>query len=556
MSFDQLPIVDRYSENEDESNNHFRLHFCQRNGFLTSKPEDKGCDFIVELINKGQSTNWRFPIQLKSIDAPTFIEKGTTISYSFEVSRLRYMLEPVPPVGLIMLYWPKTHTLYYDYAEDIYRRLLEKREGNMAWQSKENVNIHIPTTNVVNSVSLSKIHSQMIMRHQNSGDRSPSLYPNATAISESATQPESQPAKGFEELLKNEGLKMFYNNEIPKLGQLLGKTHLEIVRENSQLSLLAGITYWQMGLPVDASFFLDKTVNNQSITAEDHEHAMWMKLLVDKYLGKIGLREYNEKVKYLLSQVSREDEVRRIRYELCIATNELQLLGLTDTIAIFALPNYFASLNDRIGAAKFPNDQMVGHYLQNVSNLGILLIKAVSFFQWKITQDKNNGQTIDTLLIAEMDSFRSRLTHDIELTYAKIKPLALNFVHDTKLAEYFETQVSFWLMIDINTLRFPIKTFDFHDADHKRRLILHTSLAKEALQIYFKHQFYRNAYNTSLMLLELNDFGSYSDLNLEIEVQAIREQAEWMRKKIGLLPFQLQVKTIIEAYKAGYGSEI
>jgi hypothetical protein len=58
MSFDNHRQVDRFSENEDESNNYFRLHFSERNGFLVSKPEkDKGCDFMVELILEGRSTN-------------------------------------------------------------------------------------------------------------------------------------------------------------------------------------------------------------------------------------------------------------------------------------------------------------------------------------------------------------------------------------------------------------------------------------------------------------------------------------------------------------------
>lgn len=44
MSFENFPKVDRYSENE--SNSQFRMLFSQKNGFLVTKPEDKGTDFI------------------------------------------------------------------------------------------------------------------------------------------------------------------------------------------------------------------------------------------------------------------------------------------------------------------------------------------------------------------------------------------------------------------------------------------------------------------------------------------------------------------------------
>jgi hypothetical protein len=558
MNFDKFPEVDRYSENEDESNSYFRLHFSERNGFLPSRPEkDKGSDFIVELIHNRMSTNWRFPVQLKSIDDPHLIENETIISYSFDVSRLRYMLESIPPVGLIILYLPQKKTLYYDYAEAIYTRLLERRDGNLAWKSQEKVNIHIPVSNVVDSSSLTQIHQEILTRHQNSHDRSPALYlttPHAIPASDTAQQEETA-TEAFE-LLKTKGLEMYYSNEIPALIKLVDQIQLKVLREDAHLALLAGITNWAVGKPVDATFFLEKALNNPSITAEDHAHAAWTKRYLDQYLGKISLKEYNKQIKALLLEVPTADEEQRLKYELCIARNEIDLLGPSDMVAIFDLPNQFKSFNHRISVANLSADVMVGYYLQNVTNLGGLLIKFDSMFRRKLTWDKKNGKDIDLLLIAEKDSLVLTLTQEVEHTFAHLKPLARNFVHDIRLSQCFESQVSIWLEMNLNALLYPLKKFDFHSADHKKNLALHTRFAKEALASFLAHHFYMNAYNMTLMLLELSEFATHSDLALDLDQAATHQQADWLQQTLEAGPRQLQTKKLIEAYYATSHSQL
>lgn len=553
MSFDKFPEVDRYSENEDESNSYFRLHFSEKNGFLPSKPEkDKGCDFLVELIHNCMSTNWRFSVQLKSIDSPDFIEKDMLISYSFDVSRLRYMLESIPPVGLIIFYWPKNKTLYYDYAEAIYNRLLEKRDGNMAWKSQKSVSIHVPVSNVVDHSSLIKIHQDILTRHQNSRDRSPSLYP--TAIDSTVTLNTSQKHEPFTdrvELLKNKGLEMFYNNEIPTLSKLVDEIQLKILREDSHLSLLAGITNWSIGKPVDASFWLEKALNNPVINVDDREHAAWTKLYLDSFLGKISLQEYSRRLQTQLREVSADDEEQRLKYELAIARNEIDLLAPNDMIAIFELPNQFLRFNYRISIAKLSAAAMVGYYLQNVTNLGLVLIKFDAFFRRHITLLIKNGKDIDPGLMDEKDSLMLKLTNEVEYTFACIKPLARNFVHSIRLAQCFESQVSIWLEMKLNALKYPINKFDFHAAEHKRNLTLYTSFAKEALQTFMNHYHYLNAYNIILMLLELNEFATHSDVKLDLDTDLTNQLADWLQQQLEVGPRKLWTKELIEAYNAG-----
>lgn len=553
MGFDQFPKVDRYSENENESNNYFNLHFSQKNGFLASKPVDKGCDFVVELIHRGASTNWRFSVQLKSIEDPTFIKTQTLLSYPFEVSRLRYLLEAVPPVSLILLYWPDRNALYYDFAEVIYKGILDRHDGNMAWKEQDKVNIHIPLSNIVDESNLSYIHSKILTQHQNSTDRSPSLYPNTTKyIHTSAIDSKQESDAITADLLKSHGLQMYFRNEIPKLTELIDQINLKFLREDSRLSIVAGLTYMAIGLYVDASFFIEKALNNGSITPEDKEHADWVKLYLDQSLGKISLQEYNNRVKQDLQKLLANDISGRLKYKLSLARNEIELLTPNGMNAYFEMINGYFVTEHEITAANLPTEIMISHRLQNVTNLGVLWIKSDYFLRSSFTQERKKNNEIDPILIREFESLAGKLTITVEQSFAHLKPIARNFVHNIMLAHCYESQVSIWLMLQLNALKFPIKRFEFHNEDHKNNLSLHIHCAKEALEIFTDRHFYLSAYNMSLMLLELFEFAVHSEIPVNLDKVDILSQAEALRQKLNLGPWELQLKALIEAHKSSH----
>lgn len=268
-------------------------------------------------------------------------------------------------------------------------------------------------------------------------------------------------------------------------------------------------------------------------------------------MGKISIQEYNYRVECLLKALPADDNNRRLKYELCIARNEIDLLGPANMAAIFDLANQLFEFNNRISTTFLPTKEKIQFYLENVTNLGLLLIKSDSIFRWKIGKDKKDGLNIEPELIAELDAFMLGLTNEVEGVLPWIKPLARNFVHDIMLAQCFESQVCILLMLGMNALQYPIKKFNFHDNHHRSRLILHTSFAKEALEVFWDHQFYRNAYNVTLMLLELNDFAAHSGVILDLNENTICEKADWLQQKLGVGPRQLQVKALIEAYESG-----
>lgn len=549
MSFDKFPIVDRYSENEDESNAYFRLNFSQRNGFLVSKPEDKGCDFVIELIRANTSTNWRFPVQVKSIEEPSFIENGSFISYSFSVSRLRYMLETVPPVGLIVLYWPKSNTLYYDYAESLYARLLEKRDGNMSWKSNEEVNLHFPAVQIIDNSSITEIHKQILLRFQNSSDRSQLLHPDASNLTVvDKTEKLPIPDATAEEILLNEGFELYYDHEIPRLSLLIDLIPVKTLRENARLSLLAGITFMKLGMLVDASFFIEKAIRNSSVTEEDLNHAMWVKNYLDRQLGKISNLAYKEIVEKKLADIPLSDIGNRLRYELCIHGNEIEMLSTFNMRSIFDFSYKFVTFNIRIHNANLPLVANIPLYLENATAHGLLTVKADYFFRIKTRLDRKNGTTIDNELMEGFKEFVHQMGIDVEYVFPRLKPPARNFANNILLAYCLESQVLFRLLMDHNALRLPIEKFDFQSATFIEKLKDSVLLGVEALEIFLQHNFYANAYNVALMLMELSEFAQYAQVNIDLDMGDLQQKVAFIQQKSDYAKPAIRTLMLIEEH--------
>jgi hypothetical protein len=84
MAFKDNPIIDQSARNSNNSERTLNNFLNLETGFIC-RPDvpDKGCDFDAELIlSNKESSNWRFPIQLKSIEILTLIENEKYISYS------------------------------------------------------------------------------------------------------------------------------------------------------------------------------------------------------------------------------------------------------------------------------------------------------------------------------------------------------------------------------------------------------------------------------------------------------------------------------------------
>lgn len=165
MAFFDRPIIDDASANNERSESAFRFFFNQASGFICRNDfPDKGCDFDVELISNGKdASNRRFGVQLKSVQNLPLLADGETISYSFETSRLGYLMNRLMGEGLFVIYDNANDLLYYELALNIYMNLMASR-GNGDWQQLEKVNVHLSTRNVINQAALGKIHNYFSSR--------------------------------------------------------------------------------------------------------------------------------------------------------------------------------------------------------------------------------------------------------------------------------------------------------------------------------------------------------------------------------------------------------
>ncbi|WP_308199579.1 DUF4365 domain-containing protein [Chitinophaga sedimenti] len=91
------------------------------------------------------------------------------MSYNFELSRLGYLMEYKPVVGMVVFYSVPDGKLYYDYVDNIYFRLKDAHEDD-SWEQQDSVNIRIPVKNELTHQSVQQIHAYMRKTFTNFND--------------------------------------------------------------------------------------------------------------------------------------------------------------------------------------------------------------------------------------------------------------------------------------------------------------------------------------------------------------------------------------------------
>ncbi|MCK7559480.1 hypothetical protein MKQ70_32720 [Chitinophaga sedimenti] len=288
-------------------------------------------------------------------------------------------------------------------------------------------------------------------------------------------------------------------------------------------------------------------MSSKLTSAEDREYVEWAKMFLDHSLGKTSVQEFNEKVKNWWDHLPFKNESGRLKVELSIARNEIEMLGPANMIGFFDLANRYYLLNDQIRTAQLDGSARIQYYLENVTNHGLLATKFDSIFRVVIGNQKMEGN-VDNNLVQEYFSLRQRLVSDVDHVFPWIKPIARNFVHKVMLAKCLESQVSFHLHMDVNAIKYPITEFDFYSESYRQKVKLHVDFGLEAFQIFWEHQIYKNALNTLLIVLELNELAKYINVELDLDVVALMEKADWLVNRLEVEPKKLCVPGFLELY--------
>lgn len=309
MSFNDNPIVDIASKNSEESVNVVRSSFTQKNGFIRRKEDpDYGVDEDVELIIEDQASSKKFAIQIKSVAKANFIENDGTkyITLQFKSSRLGYLCRRPPAYGIIIIYDDSTQISYYDYVEEICKRL-NNRNNNDNWKETDKPTIHIPITNILNQHSLKNIHHKMVDRHLNNqflliafGDKYniPVYQDNITNNKIDFNNPQS-----IAKFLSDNGLKLFNHNDLSIIHHMLSKLTISDILKSDELILLASITYCESGSFIDADYFLRKSEKISDF--DNNQKNLWSftRYKTDFALGNYEYKMYLSKLQDLTKTV-------------------------------------------------------------------------------------------------------------------------------------------------------------------------------------------------------------------------------------------------------------
>ena len=167
MSFNDLPKIDDNARNGELAETKFRQLFSMANKFICRQDvPDKGCDFDVELVvSENSASNRRFPVQVKSVKTPKFILNKSILSYSFETSRLNYLLQRPFASGLVVIYSIEEDLFYYEFADRLFEDINSRYESDK-WRLQEEVSLHISIDNILNAESLATIHKVFSLRFE------------------------------------------------------------------------------------------------------------------------------------------------------------------------------------------------------------------------------------------------------------------------------------------------------------------------------------------------------------------------------------------------------
>lgn len=313
MAFDEFPNIDRSSLNSDESAIELQRLLNKRTGFiLRVDVPDLGCDFDVELTrNEKGASNWRFAIQLKSVEKISMVQNGQYISYPFATSRLGYLLRRIPALGLVILYDVPSGKFYYDYVEKIYERLMASRDSDN-WKANATVNILIPSANRLTLENVSALHAKFVSRFERAA-----LMQSSQGAKYGLPEVSLEPKLTFDvnnledvkQALKKWGTNLIQQFDLQTVYDLITRLPAEQILVDKELCMLALITYAESGRNADSMFYTERARKRFELTEEERRTTDFIELKNRLYLGDINPAEYIQRTRALLPTLSQTNSL-------------------------------------------------------------------------------------------------------------------------------------------------------------------------------------------------------------------------------------------------------
>lgn len=328
MAFYDNPIVDISSKQSEASVHAVLDTLSTNNGFICREEKpDYGVDITAELIIDEQASGYRFPIQIKSSKNLNKIESNDNhfISYQFLTSRLGYLCRLAPGYGIVVLYDDSSHTVYFDFVEEICQRLSSSKPQS-DWQQQKYVNIHIPTANILDDTSAAKIHEvyqKRFINHKLLVEQHGAKY-GIPIISDRLgfVQLDTNNPRTIVNFLTEYGTALFNHQDFAFLIKLIQKISPKDIEASPELAFVAAITYSESGLLIDARYYM-RLVRKFESRFSDEELA-----LLDLYGSETDFRFGDIDIENCISRLS------EVQNRLSNVNNKLSILVRIDRLRI------------------------------------------------------------------------------------------------------------------------------------------------------------------------------------------------------------------------------
>jgi len=372
MAFDNLPQIDKPAINSAESIRKLMDSMNEANGFiLRVEVPDKGCDYDVELIKRPANvSNWRFPLQLKSIENPKLVKDGKFISYSFETDRLGYLIRRLPAMGIVVLYDMGTQKIYFDYVNEIYNRVREEK-GSDSWKQQETVSIHVPIANEMTAAMVEGLYQTFIYRFEQAVimQRSNGERYNLPVIPFS-DEPgfDHNNLDDIKSAIKRLGISFMLIQDIGLVFNLITRLPNDQIIDDKELLLIAALANSEAGRYADSVFYVERIYKRYTLTTEETDMVTFIQLKNNLSLGKISSAEFvTESKKMLTGHIT---DLNKVTLQLNILYYELTKVKGLEKMPLHLGEEIF-KITDNIEALAVPENQKLYLKIWNAENISI-----------------------------------------------------------------------------------------------------------------------------------------------------------------------------------------
>lgn len=546
MALDDLPQIDGASEHDDEAKNKLSGILSQKAGFIPREQiPDKGCDYLVELIENRLAKNWHFGVQLKSIESPLLISNGDVISYSWLTSRLGYMMRNAPIFGLLVIYDVSSQTLYYEYVEKIYQKLMERESDD--WKKNDKVSVHILVSNVMDSNSAVTIHETFLKRFTNLSKMTSDYgasYDLPVLKLNFVSEYDVNSTTDIVEILRRWGLSSIAVNDLPTIYELVNRLPNSEIIQHKELSILAALSFSEAGKVADSAYYVQRALKRFTLSDGETLMVHFISLKNDYSLGTIDAKEFIKECKILLGKT--DDLGNKVTLRLNVLNFELLLIKAFTNVPV-ELAEEISDLAEVIDKM----DEATNKYylkLWNLENLALFigLVRTQGLNEMTVLEEFDSPLSLDKRLIAArrivaMQELFTRELHSVD-EYAKQTDNILL----QAFAILLHTRSKLSMEIDLITFATDPNNLE----EREKWLNHHLMLADHGFAVFMKNSMLGPAYTLLCLTFELHTIMTeWFGFDSPIIVSQLEENLKALENDLELQSFKSSILNLINRKK-------